>query len=45
MNRHSIPIVRTDPEISTAVDYRNQTEPFSRPSPSVRRPAHRTSCW
>lgn len=38
MNRHSIPIVRTDPQVSTAVDYRNQKEPFTRPQP-VRPPA------
>lgn len=33
MNRHSIPIVRTDPHISAAVDYRDQQEPFTRPQP------------
>ncbi|MFM1724486.1 MULTISPECIES: arylsulfatase [Rhodococcus] len=38
MNRHSIPIVRTDPPVSAAVDYRNQKEPFTRPQP-VRPPA------
>ncbi|MFD4183175.1 arylsulfatase [Rhodococcus sp. NPDC058514] len=38
MNRHSIPIVKSQPQPPASVDYRNQAEPFVRPQP-VRPPA------
>ncbi|MEV5648715.1 arylsulfatase [Nocardia sp. NPDC052254] len=38
MNRHSIPIIRSQPQPPAAVDYRDQSQPFTRPEP-VRPPA------